>query len=447
MAYGLLDDQLKLDPAMLEFLQRQQGQAPAPPPAPTMPPPPPSGPPPMRTPLSDLDPKIIDFLKQHDAEAKDYNDRRDLNEGVGRSMNYFMKKPVAAGFPPPKVDDEMQKFLIHQSTLRNYGAMNDPERQPPTEEHIQRAIAAGVPENFARGAPTLRVLEGAYARATTAAKPDAPVEWQAVPSANVMVNKRDPTQQVPLPKPDPKLAITSGGASRGAEPDYSEETIRRWREQWDATGELPKGITPRFSPKTVERITNAKPDGTPRPLSEARATYGADSKSLAKQQQLLDLTKSWEETGKANLDNLKSIAGKLVNSGSPLLNKPLRAIYASAAGDPTVIAFRAAHAAVVNEYAKILSGSMGSAGVTEGARHEAEAMLPLDSTPEQIAAAAGVLETDAGNRLSALHRQTETTRARTAGKTGASEESSPATSAPVRKFTRGPDGKLTEVKP
>ena len=41
----------------------------------------------------------------------------------------------------------------------------------------------------------------------------------------------------------------------------------------------------------------------------------------------------------------------------------------------------------MNEYAKILSGSTGGGGVTEGARHEAEAMLPLDATPAQIAPA------------------------------------------------------------
>ena len=128
---------------------------------------------------------------------------------------------------------------------------------------------------------------------------------------------------------------------------------------------------------------------------------------------------------KANLGVLRSAAGDLVNSGSPYLNRPLRWLAENVSGDPAVTKFKAAHAAVVNEYAKILSGSMGSAGVTEGARHEAEGMLPLSSTPRQIAAAADLLETDAGNRLSALRAQVATTKGRAAGGSKAAPAASP----------------------
>jgi hypothetical protein len=162
-----------------------------------------------------------------------------------------------------------------------------------------------------------------------------------------------------------------------------------------------------------DRVAQLHPDTD---LASTHGAYKADQKSLDSQTRLLDLTKSWEATGKANLGVLRGISQELVNGGSPLSNRPLRWLYQNALGDPTVAKFKAAHAAVVNEYAKILSGNTGSGGVTEGARHEAEGMLPLDATPAQIAAAADVLETDAGNRLSALTKQVGETKGRMGGK-------------------------------
>jgi hypothetical protein len=237
--------------------------------------------------------------------------------------------------------------------------------------------------------------------------------------------------------------------SRGLDPAL----IDKYAEQFAVTGQMPQGVGAGKRKNAIQeaigkRAMELYPDVN---LAENKAGYIADQKSLAKQQQLLDLTKSWEGTGKANLGVLKDVTQQMVDSGSPLLNRPLRWIYQNVGGDPSIIKFKVAHAAVVNEYAKILSGSLGSAGVTEGARHEAESMIPLDATPAQIAAAAGVLETDAGNRLSALTQGVQSTRARTSGKPAAAAQpggAAPAVPAevakPVRAFKRV-NGKLVEV--
>jgi hypothetical protein len=205
------------------------------------------------------------------------------------------------------------------------------------------------------------------------------------------------------------------------------------------TGQLPNLGARAIGAKTqiLERAPVMSPGAD---IASNKAELHANQASLANQQKLLDLTKSWEATGKTNLGVLRGVAGQLVDSGSPLANKPLRWLYQNAAGDPTIAKFKAAHAAVVNEYAKILSGATGSAGVTDASRREAEGMIPQDATLAQINAAADILETDAGNRLGALSQGVEATRQRMRG--GAAPQAAGA----VRKFTRGPDGKLVEVK-
>lgn len=234
------------------------------------------------------------------------------------------------------------------------------------------------------------------------------------------------------------------GMAQGAEMALTPQAVDAAAHYLAKTGQM-MSLGPRMGAAKQQIINRAAELYPNLDLSGNKGQYQAGSASLKKQAQLLDLTKSWENTGRSNLGVLREISKGLADTGSPFLNKPLRAIMSQAAGDPTIAKFRAAHAAVVNEYAKILSGNTGSGGVTEGARHEAEAMLPLDATPEQIAAAADILETDAGNRLSALTSQYEET------KRGLSTAPAPAAApAPsggaVRRFTRGPDGKLVEVK-
>lgn len=197
------------------------------------------------------------------------------------------------------------------------------------------------------------------------------------------------------------------------------------------TGQLPNLGTRAIGAKTqiMERAPQLSPGAN---IAANKAELHANQGSLVKQTQLLDLTKSWEATGKANLGVLRNVAGQLVDSGSPLANKPLRWLYQNAGGDPTIAKFKAAHAAVVNEYAKILSGATGSAGVTDASRREAEGMIPQDATLAQINAAADILETDAGNRLSALSQGVEATRARVRGTAAPAEKSSGGHGAVVR---------------
>jgi hypothetical protein len=234
--------------------------------------------------------------------------------------------------------------------------------------------------------------------------------------------------------------LQAAGVGPGGGGTLSPEAIDQWAELSNTTGTPPpRSLGPANIKAVLNRMAALHPDSN---LAENKATNKAAASSLASQQKILDNTESWERTGKANLNTLLGIAQKLHDTGSPWLNRPVREFFEKGAGDPNQTAFKAAHNAVVNEYAKILSGSTGSGGVTEGARHEAESMLPLDATMQQLTAAAQLLNTDADNRVSSLRQQYGHTKALVSGKP---ETDTSTTAAPVRKFKRE-NGKLVEVK-
>jgi hypothetical protein len=446
-----------LDPALLDFLRRRQGGEVAPTaeaPAPVLDIPPPAGrisaapaPAPIttlaqtRNPLSSLDPQVIDFLQKHDASASEYNDKRDLDEGIGRSMNYFLRKPVSAGFPARKVDDEMQKFLIHQSTLRGYASANDPMHAPPTEDHIRRAIAGGMPEGVARGAPTLGSLVAIYDR-----KPD-----RVAPEFNPTEDyiKRGAALKRPvLPQPgekavdfakrvegqerDEQLAKDRAAAVGQNDVTLSPAAQRLAAERYLTTGESPNLGMGRSGGKAKASILNLAGELAPDTnLAGATAGYKSTTKSLGELQAQADKVNAFERTALANLDTFLGQAKKVRDTGSPLLNKGGRAFDESVMGDPNMAAFSAARQTAVNEIGKILSGSMGNAGLSDSARHEVEALMGPNATVAQLMAAAEILKRDMHNRKVSVEAELQIVRDRAGRRPGAKPEAEQGSADPL----------------
>jgi hypothetical protein len=212
----------------------------------------------------------------------------------------------------------------------------------------------------------------------------------------------------------------SGGTGQMISPEAIDQAAHAYLQ----TQQLPNfgRANPLIHGQIIKRAAELDPNAS---LTGNKASYKADTGSLAGQQKILDNAESWERTGKANLDVLLGVAQKLKDTGSPWLNSPVRRFMEKGVGDPNQTAFKAAHATVVNEYAKILSGAQGSGSVTEGARHEAESMLPLDATWEQLSAAAKVLDTDAGNRIGAARQQVGQIKGRLGGQPAAPTAAAP----------------------
>ena len=78
-------------------------------------------------------------------------------------------------------------------------------------------------------------------------------------------------------------------------------------------------------------------------------------------------------------------------------------------------AFQTAIQTVKNEYAKIQSGSIGNAPVTDSARREAEHMLDPSQTPAQLMANFNYMVQETGNRTRALRTQEQALRSGLSG--------------------------------
>jgi hypothetical protein len=140
-------------------------------------------------------------------------------------------------------------------------------------------------------------------------------------------------------------------------------------------------------------------------LPSQQAAFKANQGSLVKMQGQRDAIGSFEETALKNLDQFLATAQKVVDTGSPMINKPLRGISAAVLGTPELAAYNAARQTVIPEFAKILSNPTLAGQLTDSARKEVESLIGPDATLAQAVAVAKILKTDSANRRQSLDDQ------------------------------------------
>lgn len=149
-------------------------------------------------------------------------------------------------------------------------------------------------------------------------------------------------------------------------------------------------------------------------IAANKADYKADSGSLASMQKQRDAIGAFEETAGKNIDIFLDAAGKVVDSGSPLANTPLRAVTGKLLGSPDQAKYDAARQVAINEIAKITSNPTLSGQLSDSARHEVEAFNPSGATLAQTVAVMRLLKQDMGNRVGSLDEQLKTIKGRIA---------------------------------
>jgi hypothetical protein len=141
---------------------------------------------------------------------------------------------------------------------------------------------------------------------------------------------------------------------------------------------------------------------SPRDVVMARAAYAGDKSSLSNLTKQRDQINSFEEMAGKNLDTFLERAGKVVDKGSPWINKPLRTISEKGLGDEDMAALNAARAVATNEVAKVTSGGSMSGVLSDAARNEVKDYSPRDATLKQTLAVVRVLRRDMQARHDAL---------------------------------------------
>lgn len=125
----------------------------------------------------------------------------------------------------------------------------------------------------------------------------------------------------------------------------------------------------------------------------------ANSAALSKIQQSQTMVGAFEKNFNRNADIALEFSQKVDRTGVPIVNKWINAGKRSVAGDPDLSAFDASVKAVSNEYAKIISGSMGNTAVAEGEIKKISDLLNAAQTPEQMKSVIQLMQRETQNRM------------------------------------------------
>ena len=122
----------------------------------------------------------------------------------------------------------------------------------------------------------------------------------------------------------------------------------------------------------------------------------ASWKQLQKQYKMVS---AFELTAYLNADVALEASQATMSSGVPLINEIMNKGKKHVLGSPEYSRFNAANETFVNEYAKIMSGSMGNTPVSDSMREHAHDMLNIAMTKGQYAEVIDILKQDMDNRI------------------------------------------------
>lgn len=210
-----------------------------------------------------------------------------------------------------------------------------------------------------------------------------------------------------------KMAGDRATAVASAKPTNSSallppETIELEAQNYLKTGKLP----PLYRDNDTKRVIMnraaqiAKENGNDAAAAVIdRQSFAANKGALSKVTAQKNMVGSFEKTFQKNLDLAMNLSGKVDRTGSPLINKAIQHWRTGISGDPETKGFINALTTAKDEYAKILSGATGAAGITDAARAESDKLFSTVDSPETLAYVAEVAKQEAHNRMTSFDEQ------------------------------------------
>ena len=230
-----------------------------------------------------------------------------------------------------------------------------------------------------------------------------PVKMEGPDGAQyVQVNKA--TGEV-RPVQVPKGAELSKIGSRASSP-MDEADAKYWAQVIAQGGSLPTGLRRSGVVEQVMKLVPGLAQGmTPGDFIAKHSEVKANTTSLTNLTKMADSAISFEKLAEKNFDVALRLAPNAVPTElGPFFNKWVEQ-GETALGDPSVPPYVAAIITGANEYAKVMSGSTGTAASTVDARREArELFSPYLSLP-QISQVIAVAKADMKNRENTLTEQ------------------------------------------
>ncbi len=158
-------------------------------------------------------------------------------------------------------------------------------------------------------------------------------------------------------------------------------------------------------------------------FASSKAAFQANSSSLRNLQGLSDRVDAFENTAGKNIDIFLKAAKDVVDTGNPMLNKPVRAI-ADAFGSEKMAAFKAARETALTESAKVLESPTGGSSLSMSGRNAVKTLSDENATLGQQVAAMKVLRQDMANRKQANQEEIKAIKDRIGGGTSSTSSAS-----------------------
>lgn len=222
------------------------------------------------------------------------------------------------------------------------------------------------------------------------------------------------------------------------------EAKDKMAEMFATTGVLPALGQGKAAAQTRSEIINAAAQKFPQvDFASNKAAYQANTTSLRNLQKTVDQVDAFEKTASKNIDIFLNSAKKIIDTGSPLLNSPVRSLSSSVFGSENMSAFQAARETALTEAAKVLESPGGNAAITVSGREAVKHLSDPNATLGQQISAMKILKQDMANRKQSNSEQIKAIQDRISAGNSPSPAASGNENDPLNvvEWEKGPDGR------
>jgi len=184
--------------------------------------------------------------------------------------------------------------------------------------------------------------------------------------------------------------------------------------------------------------------GTGDQIVQNKAALTALTRELSGLQVQRGAVGAFENTALKNLELFEKTAEKIVDSGSPWVNKPLREVQAGGLGSDEVVAYNTARNVALTEIARVLSSPNMTGVLTNEQREEVGALVGPGATLSNVLAASKILKQDMENRKGSLDEELDAVRGQIKGGQKMTGPPSPSGAKGTVKM-RAPNGQTKDV--
>ena len=199
---------------------------------------------------------------------------------------------------------------------------------------------------------------------------------------------------------------TSSGGSPDIAIAMSPEAITNAAARYNVDGTLPPmgmgkaGAVIRANIlNEAAKLAALQPGDTPEQQRIRQIANKASSSALTQLKKQAANVGAFERNFQKNADIVLEYSNQVDRTGVPIINKWINVGKRAVVGDPTLAGFDQAIKSAVNEYTKIISGSMGNTQVALGEIKKVESLLSAAQNVEQVREVIGLMKRETGNRL------------------------------------------------